>query len=191
MYIEDGKGKGNNVEVNDSNQMSVIAEIHELQHHNSAQHGEVYQATTQMTATSGTNNVLYLENENVEIEFAISYIRLQTIDLAGGTALPSKETYFQLGFDNTYTSGGVGLTPINMNRGSANAADVAAYGGGPTLAGDFIEVDRWYVDGDGKMMSYNKHGSIIIPKNKAFIVRLVTDHSSGDINARTTFMFLK
>jgi hypothetical protein len=190
MFIEDGKGGGYTAEVNSSNQLQTIAEVHELQHHESAQHGNAFQVIGSMTPASGTNNVLYLENEHTTLEFAISYIRVQVVDLSGGTTIPSANTYFQFGFENTYTSGGDTTTPVNMNNASSKVADVTAYTNGPTLGGSFTEIDRWYVKADGEMMVFNKHGSIIMPKNKAFIVRLVTDHSAGVAYCRTTFFFL-
>jgi len=190
MFIEDGRGGGNLVQVNDSNQMAVVAESHELQHHESVMHGNVYQVQGQMSVASGTNNLLYLENENSDLDFCVSYVRIQAVSLTGGTTLPDEGTYFQIGFDNTYDSGGNGVTPVNMNLSTSKVADVIAYTNNPTLAGSFTQVDRWYVEGNGKMMTYNKHGSIIIPKNKSLTIRLVTDHS-GAAYCRVTFMYLQ
>jgi len=188
MFIEDGKGHGNNVEVNNTNQMAVVAEIHELQHHESVNNGRVYQAWGEVDAANGTVNVLYLENEDTDKEICISYMRIEAIDVAG---LPQAGSYFQLGFDNTYTSGGDPVTPVNMNRGSANVANVSCYKNNPTLGGDFVEFDRWYPDGEGKMMIYNKHGSIIIPKNKSITIRFIHDAAVGKAYARITFFYIE
>jgi len=189
MFIEDGRGRGNLVGIDSENRIAATATMASLQHYESHTHGQTYQALGSMTVASGTNNILYLENENADLEFAISYMRIQAVDLTGGTTLPSANTYFQIGFDNTYTSGGDGVTPINMNRGSANVADISAYTNNPTLGGDFIEVDRWYVKAEGDMMTFNKEASLILPKNKSLTIRLITDHS-GTAYARATFFYL-
>ncbi|KKM64707.1 hypothetical protein LCGC14_1498730, partial [marine sediment metagenome] len=155
-------------------------------------HGTVYQIIGDVVPASGTNVVLYLENEHNTSNFTITHIRIQALDLSGGKILPSTETYFQFGFGPTYTSGGTDIknNAVNVNRSSANTANITAYDNDPTLTGTFSEIDRWYVTNDESMTTFNKHGSIIIPKNKAFICRFITDNSAGLAYCRSTFMFL-
>ena len=138
---------------------------------------------------AGTYNLLYLENENTEKQFAVSFMRMQGVSLGGGVAIPSSGNYFQIGFNAEYVSNGTDISnsAVNMNQGSAKVADITAYKDNPTL-NNFTEIDRWY-PGDS-MMAFNKHGSIIVPKNKTLTIRLVTDNTSGEAYCRATFFYL-
>jgi hypothetical protein len=56
------------------------------------------------------------------------------------------------------------------------------------MAGTFTQFDKWYPGAD-QMMTYNKHGSLIIGFNDTLEIRLVTDHTAGNALARVTGMF--
>ena len=189
FQIEDGTGTGQRAGVTNENQVLVQAEIHELQHHLSRHKGQVYQIIGQETAVNNsTHTILHIKNTSSTYLMFVSYIRMQCMKLSGGTAIPTSETYFQMGFGRTYSSGGSAVTPVNMSRTSANIAPVTVYDDSPTLAGTFVEADRWYPYQD--MMTFNKHGSLILGLNDTMEVRFTTDHTSGLAYARVTAMFL-
>lgn len=190
IFLEDGHGSGNKVLVNAAGQAATQSEIHELQHHISWNHGQCYQTWGTETAVAAADQcVLHLQNTSSTMKYVVSYMRLEVAGLAGGTALPSVTNYFYIAFNRTYGSGGVAVTPVNMNRASGNVATLTAYNESPTLAGTALEFDRWYPT-DGSMQTYNKHGSLILGLNDTMEISLVSDHTSGHAYARITGFFI-
>lgn len=184
--IEDGEGNGRDAHVDNEGQLKVVAESHELQHHVSLVEGETYQAiSTDTGITAKTQTVLHLKNTSTTHYLVISFIRLQAI--TNTASKPVVGEYWQLGFDDTVSSGGTDITPVNTNRSVGNVAPVTATGIDPTMAGTFVEIDRWYNDNSEK--TYNKQGSIILPLNGTFSVRL-TSTGTGQATARVTFMMI-
>jgi hypothetical protein len=118
-------------------------------------------------------------------------MRVELIDPTGGTVPPGVGTYFSVNTGETYTSGGTSLTPTNMNFGSSNGATGNFYGDNPTLSGTATEFDRWYVKAEGEMLTWRKEGSIIIPRNKALTIKLVTASTAGTAYARCSFVQVK
>jgi hypothetical protein len=190
FLIEDGTGGGYKAQVNSENQIKVQAEIHELQHHISRTHGKTYQIWGTETAVAATTQtILHINNDDTAQQFCVSYMRIQLAGESGGTALDSTTNYFQFGFGRTYGSGGTATTPVNMNRDSGNVANLTCYHESPVMAGTFTEFDRWYPN--GSMMTYNKHGSIVLGYNDTLEIRLVSDHTAGHAYARVTGFFLE
>jgi len=190
--IEDGTGNSYEAEVTDEHQLKTVAEIHELQHHISHHDQQVYQVIGEvLNVNPGTNTILHITNESTTHNMTATYIRVQAVDLYGGSTIPSSGTYFQIGRDTTYTSNGTATTPVNMYFASANSADVSAYKDNPTLGGSFTEFDRWYLEADGKMMTFNKHGSVMVGQNDAFEIRFITDAMSGVAYCRLTFCMIR
>jgi len=189
--IRDGKGKGFLAEVNSAGQLKTISEVHSIQHHVSRIHSLVFQTLdTYASVGNTTQTILHLKNDNSDKTMVVTFVRMQAVNLAGGTALPSINTYFQIGFGETYTSGGTALTPINMDNSSGNASSVTVYGDAPTVGGTFTEFDRWYIESDSKMITFDKQGSVLLGKNNTMSIRLVTDHTSGTAYARVTFLLM-
>ena len=183
FMVEDGTGKGYRAGVTSENQLLTQAEVHELQHHISIKKGQVYQVIgTHSLSASGTLPILHIKNEDPDRKLFISYMRIQFI----GDGVIDEETYWQCGFGRTYSSSGTGVTPVNMNKTSGNVASVTSYGNDPVLAGTFEEFDRWHPD--KSMMTFNKHGSLILGLSDTFEWRLQTDQSSGFAYCRCTII---
>ncbi len=181
---------GTTVGVSPENQLQVVAESKSLQHFISQEKQNTYQVIGTATIANATTTVLHLKNTDSERDLVISYIRVQTIDAASGTALPSANTYFDIGLDRTVSSGGSAVTPVNVNASSGKTASVTATAAGPTMAGTFAEIDRWYCDADAGSNTFRKDGSIILGLNDTIEVRLTSDHTSGTAYARITFMMI-
>jgi len=127
LQIEDGTGDGHVAEVNKYHELLVSADSKPIQHVVSVRDGNAYQVVGDFaTVNNSTHTILHLENTSSTKNVVITFIRLQTIDLAGGTAPPSILNYWQLGFDRTVASGGTVVTSINANRTSGNVASVTA-----------------------------------------------------------------
>jgi hypothetical protein len=177
--------------VNFEGKLFTISETHSLQHENSWYNENTYQVIGDVTLANATTTVLHLKNTDATRNLVISYVRVQAIDPTGGTAPPAAANYFQLGLDETVSSGGTAVTPVNVNAGSGRVADVTATDNGPTMAGTFAELDRWYLDSDGGAQTWNKEGSIILGLNDTFSVRVVSDNTGGTAYARVTFMMIE
>jgi hypothetical protein len=173
LQIEDGTGNGFQVKINDEHQMAVVSENHELQHHISRLHGQVYQVVGEVSDLwTGTNTLLHING------------------VSGSDYLPDVGTYFQIGKDTSYSSGGTTVSPVNMNFFSGNAAEVTAYKENPSVTGDFVEFDRWYPS--TSMMTYNKHGSLLLGLNDSIEIRLTTNRPEiPNAWCRVTMMLIK
>jgi hypothetical protein len=186
FQIEDGVGTGSRARVNEENQMLVEAEVHELQHHISISHGQVYQVLgTHTLSTSGSHTILHVTNNDSERFIVISYMRVQ---FPGGDGTVDADTYFQCGFNTVYSSSGVESTPVNMNGTSGNIALVSAYADNPEVTGNLDVFDVWYPDKSQEV--FEKNGSIIMGLGDTIEWRLVTDQSSGLAYARISMMML-
>jgi hypothetical protein len=146
--------------------------------------GQAYQVDGTETPASGTVNVLHLENQHTNSKvFAVTYIRLQTVDMTVGAAAD----YWTLTTGEVWASGGDAVTPTNMNFGSGNTAVGNFYENGPTLSGTAVEFDRLYPV-DNTQYAYNKEGSIVIPPGTALTVKFTSDETSGVLYARVSFL---
>lgn len=174
--------------VNSSGQLMVRSESVALQHNQAHEHEAVYQCIGTATAASGTVTVLHLKNTSSTKDMVVTYMRVSTVDLAGGTAVPSAAVYLQTGFNETVASGGTACTPTNTNVSSGKVSEVTGTQGAPTMAGTFVEMDRKYVESDGQETVYNKEGSWILGLNDTMSIRLVSNHTSGTAYARVSFV---
>jgi hypothetical protein len=190
MQIEDGTGKGYLTKVTSDNQLKVRSESRQIQHHVSINHKQAYQVSgLTPSVTSGNNTLLLLQNTSSDKYCVFTYLRMQVVDLTGGTTATDKEHYFQIGFNTSYTSGGDLKTPINMNTSSANLADVIVYENKPIVSGSIDEIDRRYIIDENQYV-WNKEGSLILGQNDYLEIRLVTDHTSGEAWARMSFLMV-
>jgi hypothetical protein len=189
LQIQDGAGNSYNVKVTKELQLTTQAETHELQHHISRHEKRVYQVVGRVTGVSaGVNTILHIRNTSSTLHAVVSYMRIQAMSLTGGISVPASASYFQIGKNTIYSSGGVEVTPSNMNFTSGNIPDLKVYKESPTLTGTFTEFDAWY--NNDSMMVFNKHGSLIMGRNDSMEIRFVTDHTNGLVYARVTLMML-
>jgi len=189
IQIEDGKGRNGNVAVTTQQQLKVQSESHELQHYISRVFGEVYQVGGEHNlSSSGTKNVLFIQNTSTTQRLVVNFIRVQGI--ATGVSLPTTGTYFAMHFGDQYTSGGIVSTPVNINRSSGKSASSISYTNNPTLDEiKTIKFDKWLLESQGKENDYNKQGSIILGANDSLTIKFVTEATSGQARCMITCMF--
>lgn len=188
LQLEDGTGDGFSAKVNKYNELLTSADSKPIQHVISVRDGQSYQVIGDFTSiNNSTHTVLHIKNTSSSRNLVITYIRMQTIDLAGGTAPPSATNYWQIGTGRTVSSGGSTVTPVNVNFSSGNTADVTATDNNPTMSGTFTELDRYYIQSEGDTVTYNKEGSIIIGKDDTLEIRIVASSTSGTAYARVSF----
>lgn len=122
IKLEDGGGNGRFATVNASKQLDVAATtvpiIADASHD-----GYAFSIVGRRTlASSNEENVLFVRNDNTQLDVHIADIRFSVNSAAAGVE-------GILYFDATYTSGGTAKTPVQLNRGSARVSGVKAYDG--------------------------------------------------------------
>lgn len=189
LLISDGQGSGFSAGVTDENQLKVLAVTHSIQHHNSLTDGNAYQSIGDFAAiNNATHTILHLINDSSTLNVVVTYLRISAVGLTGGTALPSVTNYFQMGFGRTVSAGGTAVIPVNMNQSSGNTASVTTTDNNPTMAGTFLEADRWYIEANGIENTYYKDGSIVLGVGETMEIRVVSDHTTGTAYARLSFI---
>lgn len=176
--------------VNKHGEGKVKSTSSELQHVIAERDGLAFQVIGDFTSVNNsTHTILHIENTSSSKNLYITFNRLQTVDLAGGTALPSANTYWQLGYGRTYASGGTAVTPTNTNQYSGKTADAVCYGNNPTMSGTFVELDRYYIQSEADEQSYNKYGALALGKGNTYELRLVSDNTSGTAYCCVSFFY--
>lgn len=186
--IVDGTGSGKLAKVGTDNRLWVDANAGSIQHNNSQVLKQAYQVIGTATLGVGEKIILHLKNTSPSKDLIVTYLRHQVVGASGGTAFPNSSNYFHINLGRTYSSGGSTATPVNVNAGSGNDADVTVYQGAPTVAGTAKEIDRWYTKSDGDMNTFNKEGALILQPNATMDISYTGDHTSGLIYARISFI---
>ncbi len=179
--IKDG-ATGAVASVDDTGRLLTRSINTSLQHYVSHHEGESYQVSTETPIVATNEPVLYLQNNDSSHDMVISYIRFQSI----GATAAAETAYFTIVVGDLRTSGGVAVAPKNLSLGSANTADAVAFGGGSVLAvAGGTEIDRNYEA--NSMQTYNKDGSIIIPKGQSISIWCKGTDTNGTAYARISF----
>lgn len=180
MIIESGIGNGYSAEVNSDNQLLVSAIAESIEHHIAHDKELSFRLIGEDTGVvAATNVVVIATNDSADLDMVIHRINMQFLDYAGGTALPSVNTYFDLALGLTYSAGGSAVTPVNTNSGAGKVSNVTAYDTNPTLTGTAMIFDKYYVQEEGLEHVHLEEGGVVIRPGDAVAVRLVTDHTSG------------
>ncbi|RLF67100.1 MAG: hypothetical protein DRN30_00715 [Thermoplasmata archaeon] len=184
MKIQDGAGKGYEVQVNSENQLKTSTVSESRQHHVSKEHQKAFQVSTNLSVTISKQNLLLITNDSSE-SLVVTYIRLMTVS-ADAT---NENAYFTLEGGGDYVSGGNSITPINMNIGQSREAVAIAYDGDTAIVVDsnFVEFDRNYTA--NSMQSYNKDGSLILPRGASLLITHTGSSTDGTVYARASFYF--
>ena len=171
-------------------QLRVIGENHSLPFHISYAQAGVYQFVAEATLTNGTATVWHIKNTDTTRICVLAEMDAQIIDPAGGTAIPSANTYIDIGFNRTYSSGGSALTPVNQNRTVGKVASVDLYEGAPTMAGTFLETQKWFPDAEASRYTFEERDGLILGLNDTLEMRVISDNTSGTCLSHCTFMMI-
>lgn len=184
MKIEDGKGTGKLAEVNSENRLLVESISVSEQHNISKEDQESYQVEGEIDIATSEKTILVLTNTSNTKDAVVSFIRIMSI----GAAAASASSYFNVKLGGGYSSGGTTVSPVNVYIDSPKDADVTAYEGSGTdivMSGTPIQIDRNYTA--NSMQSYNKEGSIVIPKNSSVSITHLGSTIAGKAYARISF----
>lgn len=187
MKIESGTGNGKYAGVSTNNRLEVVAVSIPLQHEASKDRNKAFQVWGETTLAAGAVTPLHITNASTTDSCTVTYLRLQCIDPAGGTALPSAANYYQIGTGLAHSSGGTTKTPINMAAGSTVQSGVVAYSDNPTLANTINVFDKEYVKAEAEISRYSKEGALVLLPGETMTVQFVGDHTSGTVYARVSF----
>lgn len=112
MIIEDGKGNGKSVEINDENMMMVNAIAASPEHHINHTHGDAYTVRFSATPTGAGDCFFYIKNTSDK-----------DMIIEGGALYCEADEYFDIKINDSGTPvGGTDITPVNLNSGSGNIA---------------------------------------------------------------------
>ena len=187
--IKDGRDSYT-AEVTSRNQLSTVTVAHSLQHRAAKSEEQTYQANGSQTSVLATGQtLLHLTNNDPERVMAVAFIRAQVV-YPDSVALPTGDTYLQVGFGEVYSSGGSAVVPTNTTAGSGKVASVTVYTDSPSTTGTFVEADREHPKSNGEVAKWSKEGAWIIPLGQTMSVRLVSANAGTAAWARVTFAML-
>lgn len=187
MKIESGTGNGKWARVDNKNRLLVNSKSNFAQHTIASEDNSTFQIWGTANLANGTVTPLTLKNTAINKQAVLTYIRLQVVDPAGGTAVPNASNYFQLGYDAEFSSGGTQITPTNMTAGASVQSGTACYHENPTMSGTLSVFDRHYPQSEGGMYSFSKNGAAIILPGQSLTVQFVGDNTSGIAYSRVSF----
>lgn len=183
MIIEDGRGKGKSAGVDLNQHILIAGPAWSRQSFESQVKGRAFQVIGEHTvAGAATIPVLFMQNDNPELELLVTFMRLQVLGIT-----PAAGEFFEIGFGNTYTSGGTAVTPVNVNTGSSKPPNVTAYGNNPTLGGTFTQIDKWRPLAANDEQTFSKEGSVVIAPQRSLTIRYTALAAAGTLYARTSF----
>lgn len=186
MLIEDGQGSGNAVGVNAEHRIKTIAVSSTPEHQANHEYGLAYNLLFQETPTlSDPSNTttpicfLYLKNLN-DLDLIIEGIDLRI----GGTN--QSEIIEVAANDGETPIGGNTRTPVNLNLGSANVANVTSLSSSEITELTFgTTLMRYYCASSNTTTPYNFEQDLIIPKNNVITLWA----TNGDIEIDGTLIF--
>ena len=187
MKIDSGIGNGFIAGVDKNNRLLVNSVSVALQHSASKLRSKSFQVFGEATLASGTVTPLLITNNSTTETMTVTYVRVQIVDQAGGTALPSAANYFNMGGDLSYGSGGTPKTPVNMSVGSSILSGTTVYQGNPVVSNAVSDMDRYYPTVDGDSQSYSKDGALVVNPGESYAIQFVGDHISGTAYARVSY----
>lgn len=185
--IMDGTGRGYLTKVSKFNQLVVRSESEPIQHTQGLK-GDSYQLVVKHELSVGENVLLNMKNVSTNKNLVVTYLRHQVVEASGGSSFPNRSNYFSFGLGQEYYSGGESKDPVNINTAVGALAVVEARIDNPSLTGTYKEIDPWYTKALGDMNAFNKEGSVIVTPNKSLQLKYFTDHTSGFISVRISFI---
>lgn len=182
MQIHDGKGSGVLAQVSKENKLAITGIAASPQLHASAAYGRAYQVITPIIniATAGAYGLLAVQNQS-DKNMVITYMRVGVDDNETAQAL------FELYMGGSWVGGGTQVFPVNLNgRFSLDSGIIAHYNSIPTSAS---AIDRRWMKGPNEN-TWNKEGSIILPTNNVFSMKVTTETNGANVYGRISFIML-
>jgi len=162
MKIEDGKGKGYTVGVDDENRLLTNSVSVSKEHNINHSHGDAYNLLFQVAKVSGGNAQVYMKNT------ADDDITVEGVWLRNTT--PNQYVDITLG-DTGTAAGGTTATPANLKANSGKSATgTFMYGNRITGLTQGTIVERFYLPSGNESNCYNFEQDLILGKNNTFAI---------------------
>lgn len=179
MQVEDGTGKGFKAEVTEENRVKTDAVAQNLAQHTNRYEGETYAVPISITPTGAGDCFAYIKN-NSDTDMVLNSLLL-------ATTTTIETIQLKIGDIGT-PAGTTAVTPVNLNGGSGNEADVDCYkgvditalSGGSVVAGIVVAPDE-------SSFIFTPPPGIIIPKNKTLTFYAVTGAIAISMGALIVF----
>lgn len=164
MLIEDGVGTGYKAKIDEEHRIATLSDVAPMMYHASVKHSRAYTVNTGFFALGLTGGrKLWLRNDSSSKHIIIEEV---IVTWNGGSASHNECLFYDLyGSDDIPTANHSAVTPVNVNVGAGDVADVTAYG--------------W--DGVGDGMTGGGNGDAIITARAA----------AGGVSTYTTGLVLR
>jgi hypothetical protein len=186
LTIKDNTGKGYGLKVDSKNRMSTKTMSLSQQYVISNEEERAFQLVSEKAIAASEIKLLLLKNTSDTRDLVVSYIRLETI----GAAAANVNAYWTIYTGGDYASGGTATTPINMNVGSAIAAEGIFYDATASsivTSGTQNVIDKtWEAN---TQIVYNQEGSLILPKNACLTISWTGSTAAGTARTRVSFYY--
>lgn len=178
--IDDGKGRGKSAAVSEEHRLATNAVTTSPQQHASGAHGKAFQVVSGIRAVTGAYGILALKNEGVD-NIVVTYIRV------GIDKVETAQALVQLYMGGVWVAGTTTDAPVNLNgRYAIEAGITSHYNAIPTGS---LNIDTRWVRGPSEV-TYNKEGSIVLPTNGIFSIKVTPETASVNVHARISFIVL-
>ena len=180
MQIEDGKGKGVYASVSHENKLATTSVFASPQQHASGAYGRAFQVTSGIRTVTGAYGLLALQN-NSPNNMVFTYVRV------GVDKVETAQALIELALGGIWVAGTATDAPVNLNgRYATDAGVLSHYNAVPTTPNT---IDRRWLAGPGEV-TYNKEGSIILPTNGIFAIKVTPETAAVNCHARVSFIML-
>lgn len=180
MRIEDGSGSGYSAKVSSEKKLAVSAVSIPIQMHISAVKGQAFQVSSEIQAITGEYGILALQN-NTTLNMVITYIRI------GCDKTEVAQMLIEQFLGGNWVDG-TALTPTNLNRRFSLESGIKAHTNSIPEGLPF-NIDVAWIKGPDER-NYNKQGSIILPTNAIYSIRVTPETASVPVHARVSFLML-
>ena len=185
MRIHSGIGNGKEAGVDKNNRLMVEASTRSAQARVSIEDGQAFQVSSSDVAVSTSEQeILVIKNNYLNLKVVVTYIRVQTADVAARNAA----AFWTIGLNEGYVSGGTAIEPVNVNTDSGfSAQDLACYDGSVAIvtSGTFDQIDRNF--GANTRETYNKEGALVVGPGGMLSIKHIGSTIAGVANARVSF----
>lgn len=186
LTIKDNTGKGYGLKVDSKNRASTKTMSLSQQYVISNEEERAFQVSSEKAIAASEIKLLLLKNTSDTRDLVVSYIRLETI----GAAASNVNAYWTVYTGGDYASGGTAVTPVNMHVGSAINAEGSFYDATASTivtSGTLNAIDKTWIANDN--ITYNKQGSLILPKNSCLTISWTGSTAAGTARARVSFYY--
>ena len=166
MIIENGGNTGHKLVVTSEGRAKAACVSASIEHHSNHTHGLAYNAVFAVNPDGAGDCFFYLKN-NAEDDLCVEGFWITTSD--------AEEIYVNIGDTGTAVkTNGADITPVNLNAGSGNTADVTCYSNISDGAVDITgltagrTVNKYWLTAASDTQFFNFESDLIIPKNYSY-----------------------